>query len=147
MPTSAKLVAALIMALTGFLTAEAVRAHLPEAMPAKQLVLWSVLIPVVCGWRVTGRVIRRVGYFHAINQGYYVVAVSVFFTIFAFAAAEMIEQSTRRLYDGPTDALVGMFGIAVEMGALLINPGPLLTLIVGGFLCGLLSKWADRKWG
>ncbi|NNK77208.1 MAG: TrgA family protein [Litoreibacter sp.] len=147
MPTSAKLVAALIMAITGFLTADAVRAHLPEAMPAKQLAIWSVVIPLICGWRVTGRVIRRGGYVHAINQGYYILAVSIFFTIFAFSAADMIKRSTRKLYDGPTDAIVSMFGIAIEMGRLLIFPGPLMTLLVGGLLCGLISKWADRKWG
>ncbi len=147
MPTAAKLMAAIIFAIAGYLTADAVRGYLPESAPAKQLTLWSVVIPVICGWRVIGKYVPRGGYRQSINAGVYAMAVAVFFTVGAFAFAEMIERSMNKQYNGPVEAVLNMFGILLELGQLLLHPGPLAIMAVGAVSSGILGLWAHRKWG
>ena len=147
MPTAAKLMAAIIFAITGYLTADAVRALLPESAPAKQLTVWSVVIPVNCGWRVIGKYVPRGGYAQRLNAGVYAMAVAVFFTVGACAVAEMIERSMDKQYSGPVEAILNMFGILLELGQLLLHPAPLAIMAVGAVSAGVLGLWSHRKWG
>jgi hypothetical protein len=138
--------AAVIFAITGYLTAQAVRPLLPEGQPTNLLNLFCILIPVVCGWRALGRLVGK-SYLISLNSGIYGIAVSIFFTVFAFSGAEMIKRSTRKQYDGPMDAIVNMFGIMVEYAALLLHPSCLIILATGAVAGGVLSEWAHRKFG
>lgn len=147
MPTAAKLVAAVIFAITGYLTGEAVRDYLPDSVVARQLTLWSIVIPMVCGWRVVGKYIPRGGLTAAINTGVYAMCVAIFFTLTAFAFAEMIGRSMNQRYSGPVDAVVNMFGVALEFGAYLLHPGPIALMVGGAVISGVLGLWAHRKWG
>ncbi len=146
MPTAAKLIAAIVMIITGYLTAEAVRPFLPEGLPTKWLIPVSALVPAACSWKVVGRLAGR-GYNVAVSMGIYVVFVSVFFVLLVFAISEMLKRSIRLQYDGPMDAIVNMFGIVIEYGVLLINPTPAAYLIGAALLVGPLAEWGHRKWG
>ncbi len=145
MPTAAKLVAAIILAITGFLASQAVQPFLEEGTQIKWLVPISVIVPIFCAWRTTGRLVGK-GYGGAVNAGFYGLAVSIFYVLLTFAAADMIKRSMRKQYDGPMEAVVSMFGIWVEMGAFLLNLPVLITLVAGGILAGLAAEWAGRKW-
>ena len=145
MPTAAKLVAAIILALTGYFAVQAVYPFLEEGQPVKWLLKVSVFVPLICGWRTTGRLVGKT-YWAGLNSGIYGLVVSIFFVVLTFAAADMITLSMRKRYDGPMEAIVSMFGIWVEMGATLLNPPVLITLLVGGALAGVAAEFAHRKW-
>lgn len=145
MPTAAKLVAAIILSLTGYLSAVAVHEFLPDGQPDKYLIPVSVVFPIFCAWRTLGRMVGG-SYRAAINAGIYGVFVSIFFVVTAFAAGEMIKRSIRLRYDGPMEAIVSMFGLAVDYAALLLNPPVLITLVVGAIVAGLATEWTDRRW-
>ena len=146
MPTAAKLLAAIVLAIAGYMTADAVRPLLPEGMPTKWLTQVSVLVPAICAWRVVGRLAGR-GYKVSISMGVYAVCVAIFFCLVTFAIAEMLKRSIRLQYDGPMVAIVNMFGIVIEYGVLLLNPGPGIILLVTAFIVGPIAEFGQRKWG
>jgi hypothetical protein len=145
MPTSAKMVAAIILALTGLVAALAVQPFLPEGQRIGWLYQASIGIPIVCAWRTIGRMVGK-SYWAALNTGFYGLFVSVFFVLLAFAAGEMLKRSIRLRYDGPMEAITSMFGIALEYSLFLINPPVLIVLLVGGAFAGLAAEWTNRRW-
>lgn len=144
MPTAAKLVAAFIFAIGGYLVAESVRPQLPEGQSTPWLIQVSVFIPMICGWRVLGKLVGK-NYAVAINSGVYGVAVSLFFVLVTFSVSEMIKLSTRLRYDGPVEAIISSFGILFDYGLLLIHPNTLGLLAGMAVIGGLAAEWAHRK--
>ena len=63
-----------------------------------------------------------------------------------FSTERMLTNAFRRAYDGPMDAVVGIFAVAIEYGSVLIKPEVIAVLVLGGVLAGLLSDWAARNW-
>ncbi len=146
MPTAARMIAAVIFALIGYLVAGEVKPLLPEGQPTNYLLPVSVIIPALCAWRIMGRLMGR-GYVSAINTGIYASACGVVFCLLAFALGEMLKRSMRKQYDGPFEAITGMFGIVFDYGLLLVNPTILGYLLVGGAVTGVISEWAYKRWG
>jgi hypothetical protein len=145
MPTAAKLVAAMILAFTGLVAAQVAIPFMDEGQPIKWLYQVAIIVPIFCAWRTIGRLVGK-SYWAAFNSGFYGLFVSIFYVLLCFAAGEMIKRSIRLRYDGPMEAVVAMFGIAIEYGAVLLNPPVAVTLLVGGAVAGLAAEWADRKW-
>ncbi len=144
MPTAAKLLAAFVFAIGGFLVAESVRPNLPEGQPTPWLIQVSMLVPMVCAWRVLGRLVGT-SYAVAINSGVYAVAVSLFFTLLVFAISEMIKLSMRLRYDGPMEALTSMFGIVFDYGVLLVDVNSLAIMAGMAVIGGIGAEWAHRR--
>lgn len=144
MPTAAKLVAAIIFAITGYFVSELIRADLPEGQPLKWLVKICVIIPLLIGWRVMGKLVGK-NYGAAMNSGFYGIVLSTVSVTFIFAVALMIKKSRRLQYDGPMEALVDVFALMLEYGLLLLNPFVLVVLVCGGFIGGVAAEWAHRK--
>lgn len=146
MPTAARIIAAVMFALIGYLVAGTVRPQLPEGMPTNYLIPVSTIVPAICAWRVIGRLIGR-GSVNAINTGVYGIVCAIFFCLLAFAIGEMLKLSMRLQYDGPMEAITGMFQIFLEYGQLLLTPQGLGTLLIGGAVTGLVAEWSHHRWG
>ncbi|WP_298256567.1 TrgA family protein [uncultured Litoreibacter sp.] len=144
MPTSAKLVAAFVFAVTGYLVAEMLRATMPEGQPLNWLVQVCVFVPMVVGWRIMGKLVGK-NYGVSMNSGFYAIVVSTVSVLLVFSISLMITKSRRLQYDGPMDALVDVFALMLDYALLLLNPYILVTIVVGGFIGGLASEWAHRK--
>jgi hypothetical protein len=145
MPTAAKMIAAVLTALTLFLAAEAARAGLPEGTPAGKLAPISAGIGFVTGWVVLGALTGR-GYFSSMGLGIRTVLQAVFFVLLAFSLWEMLQLSMKLRYDGPMQALLGVFQIMTDYGRLILLPDVLVALGVGGSLAGYGAEWAGRRW-
>lgn len=144
MPTAAKLVAAVVFAAVGYLASELIRPTLPEGQPAGWLLPVCALLPMTIGWRVMGKLVGK-NYGVSMNNGLYVVVLSTVSVTFVFATALMIKKSRRLQYDGPMEAIVDIFALMLEYGLLLLNPVLLAVMVIGGFIGGILSEWAHRK--
>lgn len=144
MPTAAKLIAAVIFAIGGFLVADSVRPNLPEGQPTPWLVQISMLVPMICAWRVLGRLVGK-SYAVAINSGIYAVVVSLFFVLLVFSISEMIKRSMRLQYDGPVEAVTNMFGIIFDYGLLLVGVNSLSIMAGMAVIGGLAAEWAHRR--
>lgn len=145
MPTAARVIAAIMFAILGYIIAGWVKPLLPEGQPTPYLYPVSTIVPALSAWKVVGRLIGR-GWTNAINTGVYGMAVALFFTLLTFAIGEMVKRSMRFQYDGPMDAIVGMFGIVLEYGVLLLTPHILATILIGGAITGIVAEWAENKW-
>lgn len=145
MPTAAKIVAAVITALTMFLAAEAAKVGLPEGTQAGYFSPAAAAIGFLNGWMVLGALAGR-GYGLSVGTGLRSAVMAVFWTLLAFSILEMIQLSIKKRYDGPIDAILGVFQIMVDYARLVILPDVLVTLGVGGTLAGLFAEWARRRW-
>lgn len=144
MPTAAKLVAAFIFAVCGYIVSELIRADLPEGQKLAWLVQVCVGVPLIVGWRVMGKLVGN-NYGVSMNNGLYGIVVSTVLVVFIFAVAQMIKLSRRLQYDGPMEALVDVFALMLDYGLLLLNPYVLAVLVGGGFFAGIASEWAHRR--
>ncbi|MDO9525597.1 MAG: TrgA family protein, partial [Gemmobacter sp.] len=59
---------------------------------------------------------------------------------------EMVLRSMRKRYDGVFSAIEGTFDIILIYAAPLLRPEPLIVLVLGGMLGGILADWAGRQW-
>ena len=145
MPTAAKLVAALSFALVGWLAANA---HIPALGAGAAYGAFREItagIGLVVGWTVMGGVVGQ-GYAQAAGSGLRTSVTLVFFALLGFSTYHMILQSTKMVYDGPMDAVLGIFDYMMENGAEMATVGVLAVLGLGGMLGGMASEWACRRW-
>ncbi len=145
MPTAARMITAVLFAALAFYTSGIAKTLLPEGTPTGVFTPWAMFVSALCAWQVFGRLIGR-GYVSSINTGVYAIAVAMFFVTTLFSIVEMIKRSMRLQYDGPMDALVGMFGIALEYGVMFLDPRIGGTLLIGGIVTGIIGEWAENKW-
>ncbi len=145
-PTAAKLVAALILGITGFLLSGLVIPLLPEGTNVGWFPLINVGLGLLTGWITVGRRAGR-GTVAAVGNGVTGGAVLLFWGLFVQAFNEMLRLSLRNRYDGPIEALTGMLEKGFEWGLMALS-SPLfsLTLLLGAIAAGLSAEIAARLW-
>lgn len=145
MPTTAKLVAAVLFALIGWLAANA---HVP-ALGENAAIGWfreiTALIGLLVGWRVMGSLVGQ-GYADAVGAGLRSSVTLVFFALLLFSIWLMFGQTQKMAYDGPMEAVLGVFDFMLQQGRKMLVPGVLGVLVIGGALAGVLTEWAARRW-
>ena len=146
MPTAAKLVAALCFAAVGWLAANA---HVPALGENAAVGLFrelTALIGLIAGWRVLGNRVGR-GTGEAVGAGLLTSVVLVFFALLLFAIYLMFQRAlTAQPYDGPMDAVLGVFAIMMDQGRKMLTVGVLGVLVLGGVLGGAAAEWARNRW-
>lgn len=145
MPTAAKLVAAVCFAAVGWLAANAHIPALQAGAPIGAFREITALIGLIVGWTVMGGLVGK-GYGEAAGSGLRTSVTLVFFALLGFSTYHMILQSTKMVYDGPMDAVLGIFDYMMENGAAMATVSVLGVLGIGGILGGVAAEWASRKW-
>lgn len=145
MPTAARLVAAVIFALAGFLAAEAYKPLMEEGTNFYAFSPLTGLIGALTGWVVMGGLAGR-GYVAAAGFGLRTMVTVVFWALVAFCIYDMVLLSLKMRYDGPMEAVVGIFELMVERVLLMRDANFLVTLVVCGFIGGMVTEYAGRRW-
>ena len=145
MPTAAKLFAACAFAVLGFFAAEILKPHMPDGTQFGNFSFYCALVGLVAGWRMMGPAVGR-GWWEAINAGVRTSAVMVAIALLVFSIYGMLVLAFRRSYDGPMEAIVGIFGVGVDYVWTILVWDVLIVLVVGGALAGMLAEWASRRW-
>ncbi|TXH94756.1 MAG: TrgA family protein [Pseudorhodobacter sp.] len=145
MPTAPKLFAAVFFALVAGLAAHLFIPVLPEGTQTKMFRELSAAIGFLCGWLVMGRTVGR-GMVEGINRGLVTSVAVLFWCLLLFSIYFMIRKSTRMMYDGPMDAVLGVLELMMEYGALLKHPATPVALLAGGVLGGALTEAVGRRW-
>lgn len=145
MPTAAKLVAAVMFALAGFLGAEAFKPLMEEGTNFGQFSPLTAVIGALTGWMVMGRLAGR-GYVAATGFGLRTMVTIVFWALLAFCIYDMVLLSMKMRYDGPVEAVVGVFELMVERVLIMRDWNFVITLAVCGVVGGLVTEWAGRRW-
>ena len=145
MPTAAKAISALCLALLGFLSSELVKTLMPEIKNWGNFSYVNAGIGALVGWVVVGNRAGR-GTKDAIANGLTGVAAMIFWALFLHACYEMFQLSLKRRFDGPVEAFAAIFEITIDYGTVLINPMMIVTFILGALLTGYLSEAVARNW-
>ena len=146
MPTAARLVAALSLALVAFVVSGQVMPLLPEGTGVGP---WftpvNMAVALVTGWMVMGPRAGR-GQVSAINNGVTGVVAMMFWALFVHSTDEMVRLAMRNRYDGPFEAILAILYIAIDYATMIASVMIIVTLLTGGVAAGLATEYAHRRW-
>ncbi len=145
MPTAAKLFGGVAFAILGWLTAHVYSAALPDGVRVGALREIVAAIGLISGWRIAGRSAGK-GYYAAMGGGIRSGIVMAFFALLGFSIYEMVLLSIKMRYDGPMEAVLGVFDLMLKYGKLMLTTGTLVTLFGGSILGGWIAEFGGRHW-
>lgn len=145
MPTAARLMAGLCLAIVGFIISEMVKPLMPESTDFGYFVQVNVILGFLVGWIVMGKRAGR-GFTAAINNGLTGVFVLFLWGIGLQSANEMFRLAKRNRYDGPLEAIVDTFTIGAEYGLTIATKEIGIAFLVSAVVSGLLTEYAGNKW-
>lgn len=145
MPSAAKLVAALGLALLAFVVSGLIIPLFPESTNFGYFVYVNVALGVCVGWIVIGKR-AGAGMIAGINIGITGAVLLVLWGLFIQGCNEMTRLAMDNRYDGPFEAIIAVFEIGAEWGYIISTVPVWGTLIVGGALTGMAAEIASRLW-
>jgi hypothetical protein len=145
MPTAAKLAAAVAFALVALITAQLYIPQLPEGTKLGHFREITAAIGFVVGWMVAGPLAGR-GYRAAAETGVRTAITVVFWALLGFSIYLMIDRSMKMMYDGPMEAVLGVFQLMLEYGRKMMVPEVIGAVLLGGVLGGQFTEWAGKRW-
>ncbi len=145
MPSAARLMGAICLAIVAYVISGMVIPLLPESTDFGNFVPINVTLGLLAGWFIMGPRAGR-GTTAGINNGLTGVLVLMLWGIGAQAVFEMVRLAMRNRYDGAFEALVAVFTIGAEY-AVLVATAPIgIALIVSAVISGLLTEFAGKRW-
>ena len=145
MPTAAKLAGAVIFAIIGFVAVILYLPHLPQELPPGLLREYAAALGLVFGWWVMGRAAGH-GYTEAVGSGIRTSVILAFWALLLFAIQLMVKRSYKMMYDGPMEAVIGVFALMLEYSRAFLAVDILAWLFIGGALGGVAVEWVAKRW-
>lgn len=139
------MIGALFFVALGYFAADLVKPLLPEGTRTVWLNETVAFMGLIFGWNMAGARVGD-GYRASIGYGLTAAALVVFWSVIAFAGAEMLEMSIDKRFKGPMQAVKASFGIAWDMFRLIGTREIILTAVIGGMFGGWLCEWASKRW-
>ena len=145
MPSAIRLAGLVVFAIMTWIVSEQVKPLFPEGMAFGRFSIYNAMLGGVIGWvfmspRVTE---RRAG---ALNAGITTAVAVVFWVLLFHSIREMITLSLRKQYDGPVEAVVGVFQILLDYGVMIATPTILITLVIFAVFGGMFCGGVGRRW-
>jgi hypothetical protein len=116
----------------------------PENAPLGLFQEVNTFFGLIAGWSVAGPR-AGLGYVAAFSYGLTALASMVVMALFFNSSVVMIEQSLRKRYDGPGEAVTDVFQMFVEHGQLMATPEIIGTLVIGGIVGGLITEFFGQR--
>jgi hypothetical protein len=145
MPTGAKLTAAVVFAIVGWLAALAYIPQLPESTRTGYFPQIMAALGFVLGWMTLGPHMGR-GYSEALSMGLRTSLLLVFWGLLGFSIYFMVLRSTKMIYDNAGVAALDVPMLMFQYGQLMGSAQLIGTLAVGGALGGLLAEFVGKRW-
>ncbi|MCH2164720.1 MAG: TrgA family protein [Marinovum sp.] len=144
MPTAARLVSAICLALLAYIVSGQVMEVMPEATDFGVFVPLNIVIGLGVGWIWMGQNLGH-GISHAISIGLTAAALLFLVGLFAQSSNEMMRLAMANRYDGAFEAIAGIFVEGLRFGQMMtVDIG--ITLAVGGIVSGLIANWFARRY-
>ena len=145
MPTAARLMAALCLAVVAYVISEMVKPLMPESTDFGYFVPLNIVLGILVGWIVMGGRAGR-GTTSAINNGLTGIFVLMLWAVGIQAANEMVRLAMRNRYDGPFEAIIDTFQIGAEFVMIIATVPIGVTLVIAAVLSGLVTEFAGNRW-
>ncbi|MDM8167134.1 TrgA family protein [Roseovarius sp.] len=144
MPTVGKLISAFGLAALGWQATQTVKAIWPIEESFGHFSLFTALLGLLVGWWVMGRRIGR-GYMAALGAGLTGLGAYLFWEFLLLSFYDMIQRSLDLRYDGPVEAIQGMFEIAFEYAQNIYYWPLIWFLVLGAMGIGLIAEFLTRR--
>jgi hypothetical protein len=145
MPTAARLFGATAFAILGWISANIYANAMPEGSQTGLMREIVAFLGIIIGWRVAGGNAGK-GYNPATGTGLRAGIILVFFSLLGFSIYKMVLLSMQMRYDGPMDAVLGVFDLMMDYGKVMLTSQMIGTLVVGSILGGWLAEFGSRHW-
>lgn len=145
MPTGAKLLGAILFAITGAVAAWIGIPGLPDGRQPGLLIPIATLSGVYFGWTLAG---ARPGATmrQSLVLSLRTVVLMFVATLFLVAGEEAYQRSIKLRYNGPVEAVTDIANLMIYFGKMAYQP-PVLTVMFGGIVIGaIFVSWAGRVW-
>ncbi|MBY6005938.1 TrgA family protein [Salipiger bermudensis] len=143
--TAARLIAALCMAGMAYVASEYIKLLFDEIQRFGNFNYINAAVGFLCGWIIVGPRAGR-GMAAAISHCITATVMLVFWCLLVYSLVDMWELAMRHRYSGPMDAVNGVFEIALEYGAYLLDTGLAFLLAIGALVTAVFSEIASRHW-
>ncbi len=146
MPTAAKLVASIMLAISGFIVVIVVVNVYPDAARRSVgLTSAAVFMGLFVGWRGLGkRISEDEG--SGITSGLKAGIAMFVWVIFLYALADMIAGIQDNAYYQPMTALLVIPAGMIKYGQMALNAPIMGTMVVLAAIAGKMTKTADTRW-
>jgi hypothetical protein len=145
MPTAARLVSAICLAIVAYIISEMVKPLMPESTNFGYFVPVNIVLGLGVGWFVMGKRVGR-GITAGINNGLTGVFVLMLWGLGVQSINEMVRLAMRNRYDGPFEAIVAVFQIGASWARDIATVDMGIALVVSAVIVGLIAESAGKRW-
>jgi hypothetical protein len=145
MPTAARLMGAICLAIVGFVISGMVMPLMPESTDFGYFIPVNIVLGLLAGWFVMGPRAGR-GITAAINNGLTGVFVLMLWGVSVQAINEMVRLAMRNRYDNAFEALTAAFQIGAEYAWLICTAPIGIALLICALLSGLITEFVGNRW-
>lgn len=147
MPTAAKLVAATMLAILGFIMVTvAINIYPDIAHRSIGLTTAAVVVGIFVGWRGLGRRISE-DEGSGVSAGFRAGLTMFVWVLFLYAVEDMIAGILKNAYYQPMTALLVIPAGMIECGRMALNVPIIGTMLVLAIVVGKITKSASNRWG
>jgi len=145
MPSAIRLAGLVVFAIMTWVVSEQVKPLFPEGTDFGKFSIYNAILGGIIGWIFMKPIVieRRLG---AISAGLTAAVAILFWVLLLHSVREMISLSLRKQYDGPVEAVVGVFQIMLEYGALIATPTIITTIVIFSVFGGMFCGGVGRRW-
>lgn len=144
MPTAAKLVAAAIFAVIGYLFSQEAAPNFINAAPPSYFVWVSIASGIWAGWFLCGKASTSIS--SGIGNGLTAAVGLGVAALFSLGFVMMIGRSLRKRYDGPFEALIDVVSLMIEHAGYFASPTMIGILVCGGIVGGGITGWVGQRY-
>ena len=145
MPSAIRLAGLVFFAILAWSVSEMTKPLLPEGTNFGRMSEYIAAIGGIMGWvLVTPRMGERMN--SSISAGLTAAIATTFWSLLMVSVYAMLKQSLRMAYDGPVEAVVGVFQLMFEFGQLIATPAIIGTILIGGIVGGIFARAVAKRW-
>jgi len=145
MPSAIRLAGLVIFALMAWVVSEQIAAVLPEGATDSTFPKFNALLGGVLGWVfMNPRVAERAS--GPIGAGITAVVAILIWGLMLHSIREMIKLALRKHYDGPVEAVIGVFQLMIDYGFQIATPTIIITVLLFGIVGGLICSGVAKRW-
>ena len=144
MPTMGRLVGAILFAGLAWHTSFLIIPLFPVGTNLGLFQEVNTFFGLIAGWTVAGPR-AGLGYVAAFSYGLTALVAMVVMALFFNSSVVMVEQSLRKRYDGPGEAVTDVFQMFVDHAIMMATPEIIGTLLIGGIVGGLVTEFFGRR--
>lgn len=145
MPTGAKLLGAILFAITGAVAAWIGIPGLPDGRQPGLLIPIATLTGVYFGWTLAG---ARMGTTlrNALVLSFRTMVLMFITTMFLIAGEEAYQRSVKLRYNGPIEAVTDIANLMIYFAKMAAQPPVMTVMGIGVVLGAVFVNWAGRAW-